>query len=1231
MAAAVEIQVIVNPTDSAAKLGAVQAEVTGIGTASTGAAAKVGQGMGQMNGHIATGLDSVRLLSQEFGMRMPRAIEQMLSRMPAVTSALGNIVGAMAGVAGIEIFARVITGAIEAYDKFFSLNTIIDKYVENMEKARQADLPNSRSIETTNQRLQDQTHGAALLQSQARDQQQQAIQTAAGGTGMSGLARAVLLGPLAMPYNLVSGGIELHQATTTQGQSTDADVARNALSRKRIDDTHELAIAQIDFNHAQDATLTGAQKIDAELAKKVALNAETRAYQNAQDKSFGNEISPTAGVAEESLKDLAATGEAAAQKTKLGQDSALAIMKADDARVQAGMQGEDLYFRKMQDDVRETTRELENQGKAAEIPSRVREINEKYYADLSERAVKAQNELGASIRRSGASGLTGAARIYADQDIQVNENNTKLANDPEAQHSANVAAAGEANQKIEDLQRQFAERMESIEAGRVDATMNGYDRIAAEAAKTAVQIEDDFAKSWGGASVDQNSAQFLAAKQAEQNALTAVQLGADAKRTELSQANQAEDLRYDQQAAEAEKRTKEGGALGWVAAEKNAITAINDAEQQRLAKLTEDANKEGLTWEEVARRRTDIEAEAAAQIEQQQQAMAGKLSGLFESAFKDPIGTIKSTMEKLMFDLLAQWIMHFQMVKELFGSSATGAMGGGAGGAGGAGGGVGHMAAGMAGGAIAHFIGGGGMPSIPGVSGSGGTGSSAAGPGAAGSGGGYRAPYSGGVGATGSSGMVTGAGSASAVGGDISSGSRIARFFGFGGTPSVPGVSGPGATGSGGTGGVSDGSGSGISVSAPRSAMAGGPVGSSGMVTGAGSAASVGSDLSSARSLAAGFGGVAATPAAAMSPAAAAGAAGIPANPYDVTEGPGWGLGGDDTSAGMPTPSDSTLPNIKNGLPGNSGGGGLNMGGVNAAAGATAPGGALSTGLGYAGAAGAAYMAEQTTVSTFDKGTPGGTMSGMLGDAAAGATIGSVIPGIGTAIGAGIGALVGLGAGIAGGVMGMAGNIPARNYYEKTLFPAIEADRLGQGGDPMSSISDVNRQATQGFAYMAGHWGENAADWVKSNYLDKEVQLALSQISQHASGGQEYTERQAMQFDTGGYIGDFGDMGTGGAHGFVHTLLGETVMNQSATAIHAPVLNAMNDGADPGDVASMYLKSARAGSSSPASAPGGDTHYHIHTLDTKTMTGWLNNGGARMISKSQNNMAGQYAGDGVIG
>lgn len=77
---------------------------------------------------------------------MPRAIEAMLSRMPGVTSALNGILGGMAAVAGVEIFSRAISGAVTLYDKFISLNSALDEYNKNAEKARQADITDTHRL-----------------------------------------------------------------------------------------------------------------------------------------------------------------------------------------------------------------------------------------------------------------------------------------------------------------------------------------------------------------------------------------------------------------------------------------------------------------------------------------------------------------------------------------------------------------------------------------------------------------------------------------------------------------------------------------------------------------------------------------------------------------------------------------------------------------------------------------------------------------------------------------------------------------------------------------------------------------------------------------------------------------------------------------------------------------------------------------------------------------------------
>ena len=214
--------------------------------------------------------------------------------------------------------------------------------------------------------------------------------------------------------------------------------------------------------------------------------------------------------------------------------------------------------------------------------------------------------------------------------------------------------------------------------------------------------------------------------------------------------------------------------------------------------------------------------------------------------------------------------------------------------------------------------------------------------------------------------------------------------------------------------------------------------------------------------------------------------------------------------------------------------------------------------------------------------------------------------------------------------MGEAGNLGARGYYQQSVLPTLEADMNTSGGDYQSAAADVGKTASDAMAYMSGHFGTLSAQWVNANYMQKEATLVLQRIEDSAKGGRQYTTLSASQFHTGGTISGFGSLGTSGNEGFVHAMLNETVMNTQASGTHGPALSAMNSGASAGDIASMYLAGAKP--SGAASSPsGGDTHFHIHTLDTKTMDSWLKNGGARQITKHQNTYAGQYAGDGISG
>jgi hypothetical protein len=330
------------------------------------------------------------------------------------------------------------------------------------------------------------------------------------------------------------------------------------------------------------------------------------------------------------------------------------------------------------------------------------------------------------------------------------------------------------------------------------------------------------------------------------------------------------------------------------------------------------------------------------------------------------------------------------------------------------------------------------------------------------------------------------------------------------------------------------------------------------------------------------------------------------------------------SGSGQPSSNPNAgTPSIGSGLP-IPGGGGSGSGGSGGSA-------AIGKGAQIAGAAYAGYQGYEDTKADFKSGSVSGMLKGTMQDAMAGAVIGSLFGPVGTVVGAAAGALVGLAAGTAGMIMGEGGNLAARDYYKKTLFPEIEKQRNGNGqGDWQAAVSQINRTASDGMLYMSQHWGSGAAQWVDDNYLKKEQQLALSELESRAKGGAQYVGMSANQFHSGGPITGFGSYGTSSNEGMIHAMLGETVMNPSASSQHGAVLNAMNSGADATDVARMYLG---AGSSSSASGGGGDTHHHwtVNAVDARGFESMLRNGGARLIVKHTNQYASQYAGDGISG
>lgn len=1089
MATAVTISIKVDGSQANEALNAVKKGLTDVGVQGTASLNQASNGLKQMGGHAATGLDSVRLLSQEFGLRLPRAIEAMISRIPAITNGLQSVLGVMAGIAAAQVFVHVAEEIYGAYEKYVSLNAAAEKFYETIKKTSQEDVVNTHSIETTRARLDTAENSATKLRSVSESLWRQGLgQLAALATGnASGVADML-------------GAHQLQEASLqNQGNSIQ-------LTRRQIDQQHELALAQIEAAHAGDAQLVGQQKINAELAKKQQIDAESRKHDRKVEGFYGNQVPGSAGEEEQRNKDLIATREADAQKAILAREAYLAITKASDESVRARLTGEELIYRKMRDDLRELRIELANTGRLDQFGAQGGAVQDRYFADLGERQVKRQNEAAKQMRDASAAGLTGAARIQAEHNNKVADINTnpQLADDPAAAAQARIAAENESNQKIAELQQQFSQRMRQIEEGRTAASLSGFQRIDAGAAKQVDELNAQYNRDFANGAAE--DAHTLAAKQDLQRAVTAVYATAADQRKDLAQKNAADDLRYDQEAAQAEGRVREQGAMGWVSSYRNALSTIQAEEQEHLAKLQEQAGKEGLTYEEVERRRTDIVRTANAQIVEQNVELQHRIAGALQSAFTDPVGFIKSKMEEMMFQIIAGWVMHLTLFKQLFGSTMGGLTPGGAAAGGSAAGGAGVLGS-ILRGTTGAF---GGSPELAG-------------------------------GAAASSGAVV-----PAAGGGA--GSIFGQALGL--APDL------------------------LSSAGNLAPQLAGTVGGGTAVT----SASLGLGSSSDTGFSLGSGG-----------------ADDPFTTYAIQQ------GGDPSLAIDPTQS----------------GGASSAGQTSQLLGA-----AVALGMG-------GYQAYNSTVSAFESGS---AAQGALGDASAGAAIGGILGPEGALIGAGIGAAFGAAAGFLGDVTGEGKKLAARAWYEKSVLPQLaQWVASPPSGDFYSAVNQVNGTTGTALATMTGQFGRDAAGWVNDQYMKKEVALIDSKLASMAKGGAQYTGLSAAQFHTGGSITGFGDLATSGNEGFIHALLGETVVNANASAAHAPYISAMNAGAGASDMASMYLQAAAKSSSPAAANSGGDTHFHVHTLDTKTMKSWLRDEGAAMITQAQNRNTGRYSGEGTIG
>ena len=656
MAAAITISVI--DANSAATVQEINQELTSMGEAGLAGGAAAAEGLDQVGTHALTSLDNVRLLRDDLGIRIPRAMEKAIASSSLLSGAIGALGSGFIALGAVEIIGRMATSIYDLYEKWIDVEAAADEYTKTVKKNQDADFINVRSIEDAKLRIDEATSAMTNAREAA-----QALHSAGVAEIFSG--------------DVAGGAGMLAAAHSAAASSVKSGEQANALDPKQIELQHQLNLEQIEANHATDGALQGQAKITAELQKQLAIHAEDQKYTRLQDRLQGNLTSPDSGQALQDAKDREARGKAAADEIELARTTNEEIIKLHNEAVNSELQGSALYTAQEQQAIDELIRKGRERGLSdQQIAQETAAVKEKFDNEEAVRLNKLWTESQQQLRTAQTAGLTGVAKIQADQYDRMQQINTnpESSENPAAAENLRVAANLKADQEITAAQQQFNERMNELSDSSGNYMISGYAKISAEARKHIDELEKLFREYYGQLAADDPLR--VAAEAQVQAQITQIDSQADRERQQLHQKTM-NDLTKEEQLAARDLMPP------WQAAQQNIVDQYNDRVKKAQDALNQELASNKLTatqlqqvWREYF---ADVEAAGAveaAALEKQAMETRDKMASSLSELFKNPASTIEKDAEDLMMKILANWLMQSNVFKGQFGGILNFLLGG---------------------------------------------------------------------------------------------------------------------------------------------------------------------------------------------------------------------------------------------------------------------------------------------------------------------------------------------------------------------------------------------------------------------------------------------------------------------------------------------------------------------------------------------------------------------------
>ena len=588
-------------------------------------------------------VEKTRLLTEEFGIRLPRAMVRLAAESKITQAAISAIGPGLIALGSIQIGAMVFTqlvgGAKKLWDNYISLDNAAKAYRDTLEKTREEDYWKSDSIETTTLRIREATEAARSYRSAAEG---------ANSAGWGMVGNGILSGNLC---NIGSGVGMLMGAHQFAGTSFSKQQGVDKLTPQQAAQQHELNVQTIEYNHAGDAALNTDQKRNAELQKRIQLAAEERSYEVSRNKALGNPVAADAGAAKERLAVQTAQREADAETAnerkeqgEKAKSQALELRHIHEEALQSGLRGSALYHEQ------ESAAIEDLRQKGITSAQAVNDIHLKFHNEEMKRLADQTRETEKMERTAAMAGMTGLARTQATGAGRIADINANQDLTPENRARQIAAANLETHQEMQAEELGFTQHINQLADESAEHQISGFARIRAQAQKQIDALRLEYQKLYG---TNVNAPEYQAHIGELNRGVGLINSGASEQTSQLRQRNSDETAQIELEAR-----------AHAMSAEKQQTLAIQAEYQARLEKYNEELKQQEISQDDYNRRVLAAEQLRDAQMVEAAKAAREKMAGEFTSLFKSldhPMVALKDLGDKAAGQAAAAMVQRMQV------------------------------------------------------------------------------------------------------------------------------------------------------------------------------------------------------------------------------------------------------------------------------------------------------------------------------------------------------------------------------------------------------------------------------------------------------------------------------------------------------------------------------------------------------------------------------------------